>query len=202
MKQIKVVLVDDHQLFLEGLKATLNNDSAITVIQTFTKAEKAFAFLKKEIIDLVITDISMPEINGIEFIKKLKQYDASIKVMAISMFKPIHYEKNFYDGYLLKETDSSIVLKAIKSIVLDNKAFFLYEKEKLETFDFSKTIATKREKEIIILIAEELTVDEIATKLFLSRHTVETHKKNIFFKLQVKTNTGLVKKAIQLGYIS
>lgn len=202
MKNIKVILVDDHQLFLEGLKATLNNDIIIDVVNTFNKAENALTFLKQESVDLVITDISMPEINGIEFIKKLKKFDTHIKILAISMFKPLHYETNFYDGYLLKETDSAIVIKAIKSIVLDQKSFFLHEKEKIDTFDFNHKIVTKREREIITLIAEELTVDKIAAQLFLSRHTVETHKKNIFLKLQVKTNTGLVKKALKLGFIS
>jgi len=86
--------------------------------------------------------------------------------------------------------------------VLDNTSFFMPKKEQLEKFDFTNKLVTKREKEIIVLIGEELTVDEIAAKLFLSRHTVETHKKNIFLKLQVKTNTGLVKKAIKLGFIS
>jgi len=199
---IKVILIDDHQLFLEGLKAMLNNEATIEVSQTFTKAKKALEYLKRNTVDLIITDISMPEINGVEFIKKLKQFDEITKVLAISMFKPIHYEKNFYDGYLLKETESIIVIKAIKSIVVDNIPFFLHEKENIGAFDFKSTIVTKREREIITLIAEELTVDEIAERLFLSRYTVETHKKNIFFKLQVKTNTGLIKKALQLGYIA
>lgn len=201
MKQIKIILVDDHQLFLDGLKATLTQDNTIKVVESFTNAEKAFTFLKREKIDLVVTDISMPEINGIEFIKKIKKTDIDVKVLAISMFKPIHYEKGFYDGYLLKETDSSIVLKAIKSIVLDNKSFFLYENDQLETLDFKTKIVSKREKEIIQLISEELTVDDIAEKLFLSRYTVETHKKNIFIKLQVNTNTGLIRKALKLGFI-
>jgi len=202
MKQISVILVDDHQLFLEGLKATLAKEEDILVVKTFTKAAKALTFLKKEMVDLVITDISMPEINGIEFIKKLKKINSDVKVLAISMFKPIHYEKQFYNGYLLKETDSTVVIKAIKRIVIDHEPFFLYEKENLPKLDFDVKIVTKREREIIGLIAEELTVDQIAERLFLSRHTVETHKKNIFLKLQVKTNTGLVKKAIQLGFYS
>lgn len=202
MQQIKVILVDDHQLFLEGLKATLNKEEDIVVVQIFNNALNALSFLKIETVDLVITDISMPDLNGIEFIKGLKKINSAIKTLAISMFKPIHYEKDFYNGYLLKESDSSIVIKAIKSIVIDNKPFFLHEKKVINAFHFSNKIVTKREREIIILISEELTVDEIASQLFLSRHTVETHKKNIFLKLHVKTNTGLVKKAIQLGYIS
>jgi len=68
MELIKVILVDDHQLFIEGLKATLNKDASIEVVQTFNKAEKAVDFLKTTTVDLVITDISMPEMNGIEFI--------------------------------------------------------------------------------------------------------------------------------------
>ena len=95
-----------------------------------------------------------------------------------------------------------MVIKAIKSIVLEGISFFIYEKKNIDTFNFTTKIVAKREQEIISLIAEELTVDEIAERLFLSRYTVETHKKNIFLKLQVKTNTGLIKKAIQLGYIT
>ncbi len=201
MPLIKVILVDDHQLFLNGLKASLEKFDFIHVVKTFNNAKKAISFLPTEEIDLIITDISMPEINGIEFIKKIKQKHTA-KILVISMFKPIHYENNFYDGYLLKDTDINIVIKAIKSIVYNNIPFFYDTFSPSKELTFSKTIVTKREKEIIQLITQEFTVDEIAEQLFLSRYTVETHKKNIFFKLQVKTNAGLVKKAIQLGYIS
>lgn len=202
MQQIKVILVDDHRLFLNGLKASLKNYDFIHVTNTFTNVTHAMSYLKTEEIDLVITDISMPEINGIEFIKKIKEQNASLKILVISMFKPLHYQTHFYDGYLLKDTSITIVIEAIKSIVFQEKSFFYDDISSVNQFSFSKNIVTKREKEIIGLITEELTVDEIASKLFLSKHTVETHKKNIFFKLQVKTNAGLTKIAIKLGYIS
>ena len=202
MDKIKVILVDDHDLFLIGLKASLGKYDFIEVVDTFTKAKKALDFLKKQSVDLVITDISMPELNGIEFIKKLKLLTPDLKVLAISMFPPLHYEKNFYNGYLIKDSSIETVVEAIKSIVYDNTPYFYNNIPKSEELSFSKTVVTKREREIINLIAQEFTVDEIAEKLFLSKHTVETHKKNIFFKLQVKTNAGLVKKAIQLGCIS
>lgn len=202
MNKMKLILVDDHKLFLNGLKASLEQYDFVEVCDVFTNAKKAITFLNKTSVDLVITDVSMPEINGIEFIKKIKQQNDSLKVLVISMFKPLHYERNFYNGYLLKDTHIDVVIKAIKSIVFENDFFFFDEISDSETFQFSKTIVTKREKEIIQLIGDELTVEEIAEQLFLSKHTVETHKKNIFFKLQVKTNAGLVKKAIQLGYIS
>ncbi|WP_299713034.1 response regulator transcription factor [uncultured Tenacibaculum sp.] len=202
MRKINLILVDDHTLFLQGLKAALEEYDFINIVDTFTNPKKAFLCIKKEELDLVITDISMPEINGIEFIKSIKKTKPDIRVLAISMFAPLHNERNFYNGYLLKDTSISTVIKAIKEIVFNKGTFFYDELSEVENFTFSKTIVTKREREIIQLIAEELTVEEIAEKLFLSKHTVETHKKNIFFKLQIKTNAGLVKKAIKLGYIS
>ena len=107
------------------------------------------------------------------------------------------------DGYLLKETSYSELIKAIKEIVLYDKKYFYdaYSKGS-ETLEFKKTILTTREKEIVNLIANQYSVDEIAEQLFLSRYTVETHKKNIFQKLQVKNAAGLIKKAIYLGYIA
>lgn len=201
MNKIKVILVDDHDLFLNGLKASLFTYDFIEVVATFTKAKNALDFLKKHTVDLVITDISMPEINGIEFIKMLKQLTPKAKILAISMFPPVHYEKSFYNGYLIKDASVETVVEAIKCIVYKNSSFFYENIKKPEGLNFSKTIVTKREREIINLIAQEYTVDEIASRLFLSKHTVETHKKNIFFKLQIKTNAGLVKKAIQLGFI-
>lgn len=201
MQRIKVILVDDHDLFLNGLKVSLSSHAFIEVVATFNEAKKALNFLKKQSVNLVITDISMPEINGVEFIKKLRQLTPQIKVLAISMFPPLHFEKDFYNGYLIKDASIETVTKAIKSIVYKNTPFFYDDISNSETLNFSKSIVTKREREIINLITQEFTVDEIAECLFLSKHTVETHKKNIFFKLQVKTNAGLVKKAIQLGFV-
>ncbi|CAL2090758.1 Response regulator transcription factor [Tenacibaculum sp. 190524A02b] len=202
MEKITIVLVDDHTLFLEGLKAALKPYNFIEIVATFNTANKALNFLKKETIDLVITDISMPELNGIEFIKKLKKQNSTIKVIAISMFKPVHFEENFYDGYLLKDAEIKTLVNAIKSVVYEDTSYFSPSISSSNELAFSSKIVTKREKEVINLIAQEFTVDEIAEALFLSRHTVETHKKNIFLKLQVKSNAGLIQKAIQLGVLN
>ncbi len=202
MKKVRLLLVDDHELFLHGLRASLISFDFIGDVQTFTEVKQAISFVKNEYVDLVITDISMPEMNGVEFIKMIREIQPLQKVLAISMFPPLHNERNFYNGYLLKDTKMDVVIKAIKTIVYEGGTFFYDSIENAPMFTFAKNIVTKREKEIIQLIAKELTVDEIAEQLFLSKYTVETHKKNIFLKLQVKTNAGLVKKAIQLGYVS
>ncbi len=202
MKKINILVVDDHELFLHGLSASLETYDFISSVQTFTEVKSAVSFLQKEHVDLIITDISMPEINGIEFIKLIRKTQPSQKILAISMFPPVHNERNFYNGYLLKDSKMDVVIKAVKTIVYDNGTFFYDKLPNVSEFTFTKNIVTKREKEIIQLIVQELTVDEIAEHLFLSKYTIETHKKNIFLKLQVKTNAGLVKKAIQLGYVS
>ncbi len=199
MGKIKIILVDDHVMFLEGLKISLEKYSFIEVTRTFDTVKKALQFLKTEAVDLIITDMSMPDMNGIEFIKKIKQDYKGLKVMAISTFSPVHFESDFYDGYLLKDTDIATVIEAIKTIIYQNDTYFYRKMDTTNTLTFSANVLTKREKQITALIAQEYTVDEIANTLFISRHTIETHKKNIFLKLQVKTNAGLIKKAIQLG---
>jgi len=183
MINIKVVLVDDHKIFLHGVKNVLNEQDNIDVVAVFNEAKYALDNLKTNIPDLLITDISMPNLNGIEFVKKVKQLYPDLKILVVSMFKQIQ-SFNGIDGYLLKETSYEELIKAINTIVIDGEKYFYNTfVEKKETLEFNKTILTTREKEIVNLISKELTTDEIATKLFLSKHTVETHKKNIFQKL-------------------
>ncbi|GER58465.1 response regulator transcription factor [Patiriisocius marinus] len=201
MNKITLLIVDDHKMFLDGLIAILSKEEDIEIIGTANNGVSALNLLSKHIPDLIITDISMPEMNGIEFIKKAKEIYPQVKILAVSMFDRIQSFNNI-DGYLLKETGYDELLIAIKNIVLKNEKYFKKVNPENETdFEFNKTILTKREKEIVVLIANELTTDEIATKLFLSKHTVETHKKNIFLKLKVNNAAGLIKKAIYLGYM-
>ena len=202
MHKIRLVIVDDHKMFLDGILSVLSEESDFEIIGSFNKPKDAIPFLKNNEIDLLITDISMPDINGIEFIKIIKHEIPTIKILAVSMFKQLQ-SFNGINGYLLKETGFEELIKAIKSIVVDNIDYFYSDfiEQKEPKLDFKKSILTKREKEVIGLIAKQLSVDEIAEILFLSKHTVETHKKNIFLKLQVNNAAGLIKKAVYLGYI-
>ena len=202
MHNIRLALVDDHKLFLEGMVTILSKEEDIEVIDFFHSAKDALANLNFEDLDLLITDISMPEMNGLEFIKQLKKNNPNLKILVVSMFQHIQ-SFNGIDGYLLKETSFENLIDAIKQIVLHNKTYFYsnYEIPKTEQLEFNKTIITTREKEIILLISEEYSTTDIAEKLFLSKHTIDTHKKNIFLKLQVHNAAGLIKKAAYLGYL-
>lgn len=200
MNLISTVIVDDHQLFLDGLNTVLSQQEDITVMYCTTSAKNALNFIKHSPPHLVITDIAMPEMNGIEFIKLIKEFNPSIKILVISMFQNMHSYKNI-DGYLLKESSMNRVLETVRGIVLHNKTYYDFKESPIEVYDFKDHILSPREKEIIRLISEELTSDEIAEKLSISQHTINTHRKNIFTKLHVKNIAGMVKKAIHLGII-
>ena len=201
MYKIRLMLVDDHVLFTQGLSAALTLEDDIEIIATFSDAKKALTALKHTELDLLITDISMPTMHGLEFIKKAKASYPTLKILVVSMFKDLVSLKHI-DGYLSKDTNIEEFSKAIRTIVLEDKKYTTSNTTNISSIDFYKNTLTKREKEVVKMIANQSSVNEIAEKLFISRSTVEFHKKNIFYKLDINTNAGLVKKAIQLGFIN
>lgn len=202
MAKIELVIVDDHKMFLDGISNVLSKQEDMEILKVIDNATDALTFLKKNTPDLLITDISMPEMNGLEFVKIVKQQHPNLKILVVSMFQQIQSFQGI-DGYLLKETGFDELIKAIHQIIVDGKPYFYNDyKASNDELEFNKKIITRREKEIIQLIAKELTTDQIADTLCISKHTVETHKKNIFLKLQVNSAVGLIKKAIYFGYVS
>ena len=197
---IKIVIVDDHQIFLDGIISVLSGNQNFEVLFAESSAKKALVKIKDSIPDIVITDISMPDMNGMEFIKILRNDFPDVKILVLSMFENMLPFKSI-DGFLLKDTDKEKLVNVISEIVLHDKKYFEGGLNNENAIDFKKSILSKREKEIIQLIAEEYTTDEIAQKLIISKHTIEAHRKNIFFKLQVKNIAGLIKIAIHLGVV-
>lgn len=201
MKQtIKIAIIDDHLIFLKGLSMLLEQEEHFKVIYICNTYSELMKNLQSDVPDILISDISMPEINGIELSKRIKNHHPEIKILMMSSYSDM-VSADEVDGYLLKDTDSETLIESIKKIVRNGAKVFYKDFQPVREYDFSKNIVSKREREIISCIGKGFTTDEIAEKLFISKHTVETHRKNIFNKLQVNNIAALVKKSIILGLL-
>jgi two-component system nitrate/nitrite response regulator NarL len=208
MSKLKIFLVDDHQIMIDGIKALLQNENEFEIIGESTQAKNALEQLAKTEVDIVITDIQMPGMSGLEFTLALKKMKPSVPVLVLSMSAD---ESNIEDmikagvsGYVLKNTGrielSQAILKIADGQVYFSEAISMQMMRMLKIGNQIKdkeVSLTPREIEIIKLIAQELSNAEIGNKLFISERTVETHRKNIFRKTQAKSVIGLVRYATQ-----
>jgi two-component system nitrate/nitrite response regulator NarL len=211
--KINILIVDDHQLVIDGLKSMLSNETNYVIRGEALNGQQALEMIiaKPEEFQLIVTDITMPLMSGIELCKIVKEKFPHIKVLILSMHNSITIVKDALnaeaDGYMLKNTGQDEFIKAIERVLGDGTYFSqdilpiilnLFQKEKKETL---KNTLTQREKEVLELIVQEYTSKEIAEKLFISKQTVDTHRINIMQKTDCKTLVGLIKYAIQSGYI-
>jgi DNA-binding NarL/FixJ family response regulator len=211
--KIKVLIVDDHQLFREGIATLLYSAENIEVIGQSEDGLDAIEKAKHYKPDVVIIDIAMPRMNGIEATKKLKSLMPGIKTITLSMHSEKEYVKGVLeagaDGYLLKNCTYRQLTDAIQS-VYEGKKYLSQDiteqvitgylsPSKSETNDYESL--SHREKEIFMLFTEGKSTREIADDLFISVKTVNTHKQNILDKLQLKSNTDIVKYALKNGLI-
>jgi DNA-binding NarL/FixJ family response regulator len=207
---IKIILVDDHQMFRDGLKAVLTDQPYIQMVADLSNAKDLYELLKTNEADLIITDITMPEISGIELTEYVQSHYPGIKILILSMHSDEKYIvkalKAGANGYLPKETGMSELLKAVQTIHQGENYF---NKSISDTILYSigkpgdpehRTIdkkLTNREREIVRLVVEGLSNKEIASRLFISIRTVDSHKNHIMQKLQLKSTVDLVKYAIK-----
>ena len=208
-----IILVDDHKMFLDGLLSIFNNEEAYNILLTANSGENVIKYIDtnpNQPIDIVISDISMPDIDGITLNDYIKKARPEIKTLIVSMHTDTGMIdtliKNDLDGYLSKNATQSELLLAVKTILGNDKYFSESVKQAYMNNVFNKgkdtmVTLTKREKDVLKLIAEEYTTQEIADKLFLSKHTIESYRKNLISKLNVKNLAGLTKHAIKLGLV-
>jgi DNA-binding NarL/FixJ family response regulator len=213
MEMIKIAIVDDHEVVINGLRSMLSACEDLEVVYTTTQGNELMNFLAGNQTDVILMDIQMPEISGIDLCKlTLKQFP-DIKIIAFSSFDDTHYIRqilrNGASGYVLKNTDQKTLVTAIRTVsegeeYIDEtiKKILLHESITGQRRSMFEIPLTKREKEILKLIAEEHTNQQIADQLFISLRTVETHRLNITQKLGVKNAAGLVKEAIKRGLIN
>ena len=201
MDKIKIFLVDDHKIFVEGVANLLSDQPDLTIMGWTYDGKGAIEFLRENAVDIVLTDIQMPGMTGIELTQKIKEEFPHIRIIALSMFdkKEIVQEliSSGAEGYLLKDIEKSELLTAIRKVASGDYYYSSSIAGILMKSITEKDLLTKREKEIIKLFAEENTNSMIAEKLFISEHTVESHRKNIFRKTNAKSIVGLVKYAYE-----
>jgi two-component system, NarL family, nitrate/nitrite response regulator NarL len=210
MVPLTIYIVDDHQMLIDGLKAILKTETQFQIIGECTLPLLAFEQIQLLKPKVVLTDINMPEMSGIELVRKLKPRLPQTEFIALSMFGERSYIKDMLQagvsGYVLKNTGREELVNAILT-VCNGKQFFseevseVLENAPINNDELNTINLTEREVDIIECIAKEMTNAEMAKALFISERTVETHRKNIFRKTGTRSVLGLVKFALDKGFI-
>lgn len=210
---IKVLLVDDHTVLREGLKALLNNERDIEVIGDAADGREAIHAAEVLKPDVVVTDISMPGLNGIECVRILRQNHPLLKLIILSMHANREYVTTVLqagaNGYVLKQADTSEIVAAIRAVITGGAYLSpAISKSVIDDYLIHATgeeegpRLTIRETEVGQLIAEGRSTREISEALTVSVKTVETHRVNIMRKINAKSHTDLIKYALKKGWIS
>ncbi|MBW2937782.1 response regulator transcription factor [Aureisphaera sp. CAU 1614] len=216
--KIKVVLADDEELFRVGMSHILSKDDEIEIIFQASNGKELIEFLTtaKELPDIIIMDIKMPELNGVEATKSIHQEFPEISIIALTTYNTKPFIRNMIDvgasAYLVKNSPTQKVLHTIKQVFYNGfyydsfvmeavKSLKNSEKSDSRTF-FDVDFITQREREVLELICHQKTSQEIAEKLFISKRTVEVHRKNLLEKTGVKNLAGLVVFAIKNNLVS
>jgi DNA-binding NarL/FixJ family response regulator len=212
--QKRTLLVDDHLLFMEGIISILNKHKEIVIAATATSAEEALELFKKESFDFLITDISLPGINGIELIKEVRKTKSNIPTLVLSMRKGRELVEDILaaevEGYLLKNCGKKELFEAIDKI-FDGRTHYsseitTYMMEIISSKKYKEkkniSVLTTREKEILQLICNELSTKQIAGMLHLTNSTVESHRNSMFQKTGARSVVGLIKYAVENDLVS
>ena len=213
MEKIKVLIADDHQIMLDGLKAILTKDRSLSIVGTASNGLEVLEFLKDEQVDVVLLDLQMPIMDGLETTMHVKKSHPDVNIIMLTTNDEGSIITSLFKvgatGYLLKNTSKENLIQGIKDAYAGKKVISSHLTEKMieslteepKPKDGSAPMITKREIEVIKLIAQEYTTQEIADQLFVSTNTVATHKRNLFVKMDVKNSVGMIKKAVDWGLL-
>ena len=211
MQKINILIADDHKIVRDGIISLLSNNKELNIIAEAENGTQVLNILSQKEVDLILMDISMPEMNGIECTKKIQEIYPEKHVLILSMYNEEQYINEVFksgaSGYILKNSGKEDLVNAINAVFSGNS---YYSPEVTETYinslvntDESKSDnvhiinnLTSREFEILRLIVDEFSNQEIAEKLFVSVRTVDAHRRNLINKIGVRNTAGLVKFAI------
>jgi DNA-binding NarL/FixJ family response regulator len=203
---IKVFITDDHYMIVEGIRSLLQYENNIEWVGHAMNADSCLAFLHQHQPDVILMDINLPGKSGIELCREVKSKYPSIHILGLSSFNQQSFiEKmleNGASGYVLKNATREELIEAIEVVMagqkfLSNEAATIIKKNE----DSSIPTLTRREKEVLLLIAEGLTNNQIADKLFISTTTVDTHRKNLLTKFDTRKTATLIRLAAQYNFI-
>lgn len=203
-KKIKVFIVDDHPMVIEGMTSMIQKEPTIELAGYAMNAASCLGYFVQHTADVVLMDINLPDKSGIDLCRELKQRNSEIKILAISSFNQGSYVRQMMEqgasGYIFKNVSNEEFLEAVTTVAagqqyLNFEAGFAMREEKKRTE--SLPVLTKREKEVLQLVAEGLTNPQIAEKLFVSQSTVDSHRKSVMTKFQVKNTAALLKFCVE-----
>lgn len=211
-KPFSIILADDHKIFRAGLKQLIDGVTDLQVVAEADNGKQLLEILKEKSCDLVILDISMPELNGLKALEEIKRDFPHLPVLLLTMHKEREYFRKAMrigiDGYILKDDVFEKLIKAIREIQQGRKSisnelitFFMEDYAVIRESEASLELLTRREREVLRLVAQGMTNREVATQLDISVRTVEAHRARIMEKLQISSVAGLVKYAIEKGLV-
>lgn len=205
---IRLLIADDHQMFIDGVLAMLQSEEDIEVVHTVRNGLDAIVKMRESSVDIAILDITMPGMGGLEAAELIQKEFLDVKVLLLSMHDERRYIQQALEvgvsGYILKNADRSEFLQAIRTLVR-GRSYYSGEvteaimRSNVESDEKanSQVQLTSRELEVLQLIAQEMTNEEIGEKLFLSVNTIKSHRKNLLSKLEVRNTAGLVLYAVK-----
>jgi DNA-binding NarL/FixJ family response regulator len=202
---IRVFIVDDHPVVIEGIHSLLQNEKDIAWVGQAMNAQSCLGFFVSNTADVVLMDISMPGMDGVELCAVMKEKYPGIFILGLSTFNQGLYIKKMMEngasGYILKNSSKEELIKAIHTV--HEGGIYFSGEAGVALAEYQKSskgelpVLTPREKEILGLIAEGYTNPQIAEKIFLSQFTVDSHRKNLLAKLNVKNTASLIKFAVE-----
>lgn len=197
-----VFIVDDHHMVIEGIHALLRNENKLQWLGHATRAASCLAFLQQQQPDVIFMDINLPDRSGIELCKEVKEKYPSVFVIGLSTFNQESFVTRMMEsgasGYVLKNATRDELLLAIETVMRGKIYMSLEAAEMVEKKpEEGVPLLTRREKEVLSLIADGLTTQEIATQLFVSVTTIDTHRKNLLVKFNARNVAAMIKMAMQ-----
>ena len=206
----QILIVEDHPIVSESLLRIFSDPSFDLYCLAATTGNKGLAFLNGNSFDLIILDIHLPDISGVEFCKTAKARFPGIKIVAVTTLAQRHVVEQMLDagadGFILKTSDTEDIVNGVLQVLKTGQLYLgKGVKELIKGISVNNSdlpMITRRESEILKLIADGLTNQEIAEKLFISPLTVDTHRKNLLLKFNARNTAILIKTAVSQGYIS